>query len=119
MRQVLSRLPVHPVAAHATLLTVALTPAPALAQERPWEWGWSMHPGWWMWSAGAMMMLMMLVLWGVVIAGIVLSIRWLARQGREERPDRALDILRERYARGEINKEEFEARRRDLSTTRG
>jgi putative membrane protein len=118
--QMLSRLPVHPVAAHTTLLTVALTPAPALAQERPWEWGWSMHPGWWMWSAGgAMMMLMMLVLWGVVIAGIVLSIRWLARQGREERPDRALDILRERYARGEINKEDFEARRRDLSTARG
>jgi len=121
MRQVLSRLPVHPVAAHTTLLIVALIPAPAaLAQERPWEWGGSMHPGWWMWSAGgAMMMLMMLVLWGVVIAGIVLSIRWLARQGREERPDRALDILREREARGEINKEEFEARRLDLSTARG
>jgi putative membrane protein len=97
------------------LLTEALIPAPALAQERPWEWGWRMHPGWWMWSAGGVvMMLMMLVLWGLVIAGIVLGIRWLARQGREERPDRALDLLRERYARGEINKEEFEARRRDL-----
>ena len=102
------------------LLTEALIPTPALAQERPWEWGWSMHSGWWMCSVGgAVMMLMMLVLWGVVIAGIVLGIRWLARQGREERPDRAFDILRERYARGEINKEEFEARRRDLSTARG
>jgi putative membrane protein len=102
------------------LLTEALIPAPALAQERPWECGWSMHPGWWMWSAGGVvMMLMMLALWGVVIAGIVLGIRWLARQGRQEQPDRALDILRERYARGEIDKEAFEARRRDLSTPRG
>ena len=54
------------------------------------------------------------VFWGLVITSFVLGIRWLARQGREERPERALGILRERYARGEINKEEFEARRRDL-----
>ncbi|MBI2219080.1 MAG: SHOCT domain-containing protein [Candidatus Rokubacteria bacterium] len=77
-----------------------------------------MHPGWWMWGAGGVvMMLMMLTFWGLVITGLVLGVRWLARQGREERPDRsdrALDILRERYARGEIDKEEFEARRRDL-----
>jgi putative membrane protein len=60
------------------------------------------------------MMLMMLVFWALVIAGLVFGICWLARQGRQERPDRALDILRERYARGEVDKEEFEARRRDL-----
>jgi putative membrane protein len=44
---------------------------------------------------------------------LVLLGRWLLAQGRE-RPDRALEILRERYARGEMNREEFEARRRDL-----
>jgi putative membrane protein len=100
----------------ASLSFVALLPASAMAQERPWERGWGMHPGWWwMWGAGgAVMMLMMLVFWGLVVAGIVLGIRWLARQGRQEPPDRALEILRERYARGEINKEEFDARRRDL-----
>jgi len=98
-----------------TLSTAALLPASALAQEAPWERGWAMHHGWWMWgTAGAVMMIMMLVFWALVIAGLVLGIRWLAGQGRPERPDRALDILRERYARGEINKEEFEARRRDL-----
>src|SRR3989338_8237046 len=98
-------------------LTAALIPSPAMAKELPWEWGWGMHPGWWMWGAGgAVMMLMMLLFWGLVIAGVVLGIRWLARQGRDERPDRALDILRERYARGEINKEEFDARRRDLES---
>jgi uncharacterized membrane protein len=41
--------------------------------------------------------------------------RWLARQGRESKSDAALEILRQRYARGDINKEEFEARKRDLS----
>ena len=44
------------------------------------------------------MMLMMLVFWALVIIGLVLGIRWLTRQGREEHPDYALDILRERYA---------------------
>jgi len=34
---------------------------------------------------------------------------------KERRGDSALEILRQRYARGEINKDEFEARKRDLS----
>jgi putative membrane protein len=68
-----------------------------------------------MWGAGGLvMMLMMLVFWGLPIVGAGLGIRWLVRQERDERADRALDILRERYARGEIDKEEFDARRRDL-----
>ena len=100
----------------SSLLTMALVPASAMAQERPWERGWGMHPGWWMWGAGGLvMMFMMMVFWGLVIAGLVLGIRWLVRQGRDGQPDRALEILRERYARGEINKEEFDLRRRDLS----
>jgi putative membrane protein len=61
------------------------------------------------------MMLMMAVFWGLVIMGVALAIRWLANPGREARADRAFDILRERYARGEIGKEEFEAKKRDLS----
>jgi putative membrane protein len=75
-----------------------------------------MHPMWGMWGLwGIGMMLGMLVFWGLVITGVVLGIRWLVRQGSAERKgDRALDILRERYARGEINREEFLARKRDL-----
>ena len=84
-------------------------------QERVWEWSWGMHPMWWMWGAGGLiMMLMMLVFWGLVITGVVLAIRWLLGQGRGPQHDAALDILRQRYARGEINREEFEARKRDL-----
>ena len=93
-----------------------LVPDTTWAQERPYYWGWGMHPMWWIGGAwGIGMMLMMLVFWGLVIAGIVLAIRWLATQGRESRPDSALEILRQRYARGEINREEFEAKKRDLS----
>ena len=77
------------------------------------DWMWGMHQGLWgMWGIG--MMFMMLVVWGVVIAGIIIAIRWLAGQTRTPRSDRALDILRERYARGEIGKDEFEAKKRDL-----
>jgi putative membrane protein len=69
-----------------------------------------------MWGAwGIGMMLIMLVFWGVVVVGIVLGIRWLVSQGKESRSDSALEILRQRYARGEINKDEFEAKKRDLS----
>jgi putative membrane protein len=99
----------------AGLVTVAGGSRLAWAQERSPDWTYSMHPMSWMWGAwGVGMMVTMLVFWGLVIAGIVLAIRSLARQGEGARSDRALDILRERYARGEINKEEFEARRRDL-----
>src|SRR5262245_34972562 len=90
-----------------------------LLQDRVTEWHWEMHPGWWMWGAGGLvMMLMMLVFWGVIIAAIVMGIRWLAAQSRGPKADSALAILRERYARGEINREEFEARRSDLEASR-
>ncbi len=86
-----------------------------LAQERVYEWGWGMHPMWGLWGLwGVGMMLFMFLFWALVIVGIALGIRWLLRQGTAERPDSAIEILRQRYARGEINREEFEARRGDL-----
>src|SRR5436309_12287017 len=89
------------------LIAASLANGTAWAQERTWEWSWSMHPMSWMWGVFDVgMMLMMLVFWGLVVAGLVLGIRCLARQDRESRPDPALDILRQRYARGEINKDE-------------
>jgi putative membrane protein len=91
---------------------IVALPITVWAQERPWGW----HPMWGMWGAwGLGMMLFMTVFWVLVIAGLVLGIRWLVTQGRESRSDTALDILRQRYARGEINKEEFDTKRRDLS----
>ena len=91
-------------------------PGAVFAQDRPYEWWWGMHPMGWMWGAwGIGMMLIMLAFWGVVIVGLVLGIRWLVSQGKESRSDSALEILRQRYARGEINKDEFEAKKRDLT----
>jgi len=86
----------------------------AWAQNRPWEsWGW--HPMWGMWGMwGIGMGLFMLLVWGLLIVGLVLGIRWLLSQGRDARSDSALEILRQRYARGEIDREEFETKKRDL-----
>jgi putative membrane protein len=93
---------------------IGMVPVVVWAQDRPWD-GWGMHPMWGVWGLwGIGMMLAMFVFWGLVIAGIVLGIRWLAAERRPRQSDRALAILRERYARGEINREEFEARRKDL-----
>jgi putative membrane protein len=89
-------------------------PLAAWAQERPYEYGWG-HPMWGAWGPwGIGMMLMMLVFWGLIIVGVVLGIRWLVTQGKGPQGDSPLDILKRRYARGEINKEEFEAKKRDL-----
>ena len=91
---------------------IVLWPSVAPAQERAYEWGGAMHPMWGMWGAwGIVMMLMMLVFWGVVIVGIVLAIRWLVNQGNDARSTDP----RQRYARGDIRKDEFEAKKRDLA----
>ncbi len=74
--------------------------------------GWSGGGGWGMFGG-----LSMLLWWGLVIAAIFLLVRWLSPGAGKSPPaqeDRAMVILRERYARGEIGKEEFEARKRDL-----
>jgi len=57
--------------------------------------------------------------WGLVVAAIVLAVRWLIRadrRGRSEGPANpdALEILRQRYARGEIDEAEYERRRQVL-----
>jgi putative membrane protein len=104
-------------AAGLASLLAMLGPVPVLAQERTWEWQWSPHPMMFMWGAwGIGMFLMMLLFWGLVIAGLVVGIRALLNVGRGEPGDRALEILRERYARGDIDKQEFEARKRDLGS---
>lgn len=62
----------------------------------------------------------MILFWGLVIAGVIVLVRWLTASrtppGAAPRDGgrSALDILRERYAKGEIDQAEFEQKRRDL-----
>ncbi len=60
-----------------------------------------------------------LVFWALIIGGVVLLVVWLARNaGRTTLTAPAgespLDILKVRYAKGEITKEQFDAMKRDL-----
>lgn len=73
---------------------------------------WDAHPMWGAWSGWGM--LLVLAFWTAVIAVLVLVLRWLVTGRGSPGTDRALAILRQRYARGEITKDEFETRRRDL-----
>lgn len=102
------------ITALLSLMGTGLVADVARAQER-FDWRWGMPPMWGLWGIwGFGMALFMVLFWALVIVGIVVGIRWLVRQGRPEGPDSALEILRQRYARGEIDREEFEAKRKDL-----
>ena len=68
--------------------------------------------GWGMCGWG--MMLGMLLFWAVVIAVVAAGVWWLLSRRRPGARDAALE-LRERYARGDISREEFKSRRRDLA----
>ncbi|HCB29857.1 MAG TPA: electron transporter RnfE [Acinetobacter lwoffii] len=59
----------------------------------------------------------MLLFWILVILGIAALIRWLMNQsspGRNSHGKSPLEILQERYAHGEIDREEYEQKKRDL-----
>lgn len=60
--------------------------------------------------------LMMLVFWGVIIALIVLAVKGFSdSRGGSSRKD-AIDTLRERFAAGEIDEEEYNRRKRVLES---
>ncbi|RJQ49254.1 MAG: SHOCT domain-containing protein [Gammaproteobacteria bacterium] len=55
----------------------------------------------------------MILVWVLVIAGVAALIKWLASSSTQ-RGETPLEILKARYARGEISKEEYERMRREL-----
>jgi len=75
---------------------------------------WGSYGGWGMGFG----MVFMLLFWVLVILGIAALIRWMTTQSpnRNSRDKSALEILQERYARGEIDREEYEQKKRDLET---
>ena len=55
--------------------------------------------------------------WLVIVIAVVWAIKYFAGQrqiGTTPRGDSALDILKQRYAKGEIDKQEFEQKKKDL-----
>jgi len=64
------------------------------------------------WGLGGLFMwLIFLVLIGFVIYFVVRGEKWIKRSNGEETP---LDILKKRYARGEITKQDYERMKKDL-----
>jgi putative membrane protein len=76
--------------------------------------GWGTTGGFsWWWF----MPIFMILFWGLVIWGIAALVR--GRGGStgadSSRADSALEVLKKRYARGEINKEEYEEKKKDIA----
>jgi putative membrane protein len=67
--------------------------------------------GWW---GGGFGWLFMILWWALVIVGLVALIKWLLGSSTAASPRTPLDILKERYARGEIGREDFEQKKADL-----
>lgn len=68
--------------------------------------------------AGGFGWIFMVLWWVLIVVGIVALVKWMGTSsdsGGRGGGSRALDILKERYARGEIDDQEFQKRKRDLT----
>jgi putative membrane protein len=74
-----------------------------------------MMGGWWA-GANPWWGVVGLVFWVLMLAGLGLLALWAIRQVGPEQAGsrRAVEILKERYARGELTREQYEQMRRDL-----
>lgn len=70
-----------------------------------------------MWGNQGCMGGFMWIFWIAIIVGIILLVKWIVQQNRpggQQQRENSLEILKKRYARGEIDKEEFEQKKKDL-----
>lgn len=78
---------------------------------RWYDWDMGHH----MFGGGWAMVLIMALFWIAVIIGAIFFVRLIVNQSRgQPGQTSALEILRMRYAKGEISKEEFEEKKKDL-----
>ena len=77
---------------------------------------WGMMGPWMMGGLGWFMPLMMIIFWGLIIWGVVALVRGLNNQRYCDSPatDSALEILKRRYAQGDITKKEYKEKKKDL-----
>lgn len=77
---------------------------------------WYMHEGagWWMLFGG----FWMVVFWGVLIALAIWGIRKVIGTSKKHEESSPQDIARQRYARGEISRDEYEQLMKDLEVRR-
>ena len=85
-----------------------------------WGYGGQAGPptiGGWTWAAGmGLGWLAMLAFWGALIVGVVLLVRWVAGQPATKTDSGdALEILRRRYAAGEIDEVTYERMRQKIA----
>ena len=56
------------------------------------------------------------IFWILILVGLILLIKYLWEgAGSRGAQESALEVLKKRYARGEISKEEFEEKKKDLT----
>ncbi len=70
-----------------------------------------------MWGNQGCMGGFMWIFWIAIIVGIILLVKWIVQQNRsggQQQGENSLEILKKRYARGEIDKDEFEQKKKDL-----
>ena len=77
---------------------------------------WGLGYGGWGSSMGWLGPVFMIAIWALIITGGVLLTRFFANQARGRwHAASALEVLKRRYAQGEISREEYEGKRRDLT----
>ena len=99
----------------AVAMALPMLPAmTALANATQAEDGFGAHHGMYGWGGFILGPIMMILVLAAIVALVVMLVRWLGTGTRHTTRRGALDILEERFARGEIDKEEFDDRRRTL-----
>jgi putative membrane protein len=108
------------VAVLLVLLGVAILSRPfrmmRLFGLRPWIIGRALTGGRIGWPLLLVGGLIRLVFWGVVVVAVLFLVRPRAGGSARSLPESALDILKRRYAAGELTREQYEQMRRDVES---